>query len=193
MEPKLERARDLKQALIDFVLTAEGELAQALEAYTATQAQQREHFDIAERNRVIDSFLNEGRVDGKTPLTLFLEQHPELTAGDRALVESWQRSFTGLFAVEQVLEAGFELMNWLTAKHYQVQPNDPATLTEMARFQPGDILLTRIAPAGEELWMFSGPCTFLGRLGKPKLAVAIGNFKRDYKNHLYSDAPELLA
>lgn len=32
----------------------------------------------------------------------------------------------------------------------------------------------------------------LGKLGKPKLAVAIGNFKQNYKSHLYSDAPELL-
>jgi hypothetical protein len=32
----------------------------------------------------------------------------------------------------------------------------------------------------------------MGKLGKPKLAVAIGNFKTNHKNDLYSDAPELL-
>jgi hypothetical protein len=32
----------------------------------------------------------------------------------------------------------------------------------------------------------------LGKLGKPKLAVAIGNFKNRFKKHLYGDAPELL-
>jgi hypothetical protein len=32
----------------------------------------------------------------------------------------------------------------------------------------------------------------MGRLGKPKLAVAIGNFKENHKDALYSDAPELL-
>ncbi|MEO1069222.1 MAG: hypothetical protein AAFW95_08880, partial [Cyanobacteria bacterium J06638_6] len=31
------------------------------------------------------------------------------------------------------------------------------------------------------------------KLGKPKLAVAIGNFKNWFPNHLYGDAPELLA
>lgn len=40
--------------------------------------------------------------------------------------------------------------------------------------------------------MFSSPYTIMGKLGKPKLAVAIGNFKENYKNNLYSDAPELL-
>ena len=32
----------------------------------------------------------------------------------------------------------------------------------------------------------------MGKLGTPKLAVAIGNFKENYKTALYSDAPELL-
>jgi hypothetical protein len=32
----------------------------------------------------------------------------------------------------------------------------------------------------------------MGKLGKPKLAVAIGNFKQNHKQNLYSDAPELL-
>jgi hypothetical protein len=32
----------------------------------------------------------------------------------------------------------------------------------------------------------------MGKLGKPKLAVAIGNFKDNHRNHLYSDAPDLL-
>jgi hypothetical protein len=40
--------------------------------------------------------------------------------------------------------------------------------------------------------MFSGPCIPMGKLGKPKLAVAIGNFKENYNKSLYSDAPELL-
>ncbi|HEY9300753.1 MAG TPA: hypothetical protein VIQ31_31195, partial [Phormidium sp.] len=32
----------------------------------------------------------------------------------------------------------------------------------------------------------------MGNVGKPKLAVAIGNFKDIHKKHLYSDAPDLL-
>jgi hypothetical protein len=123
---------------------------------------------------------------------LFLESRPDLPAGDRDLVRSWQRSFIGLFAVHQKLSDGFELMNWLTAKHYSVKPNNPAAMAEMSRFKRGEILLTRIAPVTDTDWMFSGPCTLMGNLGKPKLSVAIGNFKRDFKESLYSDAPELL-
>jgi hypothetical protein len=62
----------------------------------------------------------------------------------------------------------------------------------MGRFKEGEILLSRIAPVTDEYWMFSGPCRSMGSLGKPKLAVAIGNFKDNYKDALYSDAPDLL-
>jgi len=62
----------------------------------------------------------------------------------------------------------------------------------MANFKLGEILLTRIAPVTDNYWMFSGPCQPMGNLGKPKLAVAIGNFKDNYKRYLYSDAPDLL-
>jgi len=50
-----------------------------------------------------------------------VESQPELSSSDRQLVSGWQRSFN-LFAVTQILPDGFELMNWLTAKHY-VKPN----------------------------------------------------------------------
>jgi hypothetical protein len=97
-----------------------------------------------------------------------------------------------LFAVVQTLPNRFELMNWLTAKPYTVKPSEPITRVEMARFKQGDILLTRISPVTDSYWMFSGPCMPMGRLGKPKLAVAIGNFKDNHKDALYSDAPDLL-
>lgn len=193
MEPILERARGLKQALVQFVLTAEGELATALETYTAAEAKRGERFDLTQRDRGMDTFLTVGRVGTQSPLELFIAQQPDLSREDCRLLQNWHRSFTGLFAISRSLPDGFELFNWLTAKSYCVKPNDPTSLAEMSRFKPGDILLTRIAPLTEALWMFSGPCSFLGKLGKPKLAVAIGNFKRDYPDSLYSDAPELLA
>ncbi len=187
----LERARELKQALIDFVLEAEGELAESLEAYAAASSRKDRH-DSFQQDLIIDTFLTEGKVGDKTPIDLFLESHPDLTQSDRQLVDGWQRSFIGLFAVTQVLQDGFELMNWLTARYYMVKPNNTQTQQEMSRFKEGEILLTRLAPVTDTYWMFSGPYTAMGKLGKPKLAVAIGNFKENYKSHLYSDAPELL-
>lgn len=191
MDEILGRARQLKQALIEFVLEAEGELAEALETYAADQSR-RERQDIAQRDLVIDTFLTEGKVGDKTPLDLFLKSQSELPESERNLVSNWHRSFIGLFTVVQVMPDGFDLMNWLTAKQYIVKPNNPQTLEEMMRFKEGDILLTRIAPVTDSYWMFSGPCIPMGRLGKPKLAVAIGNFKENHKQALYSDAPELL-
>jgi S-methylmethionine-dependent homocysteine/selenocysteine methylase len=188
----LERSRELKQALTDFVLDAEGELAESLEAYAAAVSSRRDSHDRVQQDLIIDMFLTEGKVGDKTPIDLFLESQPDLSQSDRQIVSQWRHSFIGLFAVTQVLPDGFELMNWLTAKQYIVKPSSSQTLKDMARFKEGEILLTRIAPLTDTYWTFSGPCTPMGKLGKPKLSVAIGNFKDNYKNHLYSDAPDLL-
>jgi len=185
----LKRAGELKQALVNFVLEAEGELAEALEAYTAAQSGQK-RFDISQRDLLIDTFLTEGKVGDKTPLDLFSE-YAELSQSDRQLLNYLRHSFIGLFAVIQSLPDGFELMNWLTAKHYTVKPMGSQSLAEM-RLKLGEIILTRIAPIGDQTWIFSSSYVPMGNLGKPKLAVAIGNFKQAHKEFLYSDAPELL-
>ncbi len=194
MDVILERSRQLKSALVEFVLDAEGKLAESLESYVAAKSRpQGNRYDATyEQNSLIDSFLSQGKIGDKTPIDLFLDNHPELSQSDRNLVRSWRSSFIGLFAVSQVLPDGFQLCNWLTDKYYLVKPNEPQTLAEMLRFQQGDILLTNIAPVTDTYWMFSGPYITMGRLGKPKLAVAIGNFKENYQEALYSDAPELL-
>lgn len=194
MDVILDRVRQLKQALVEFVLDAEGELAESLESYVAAKSrpQGNRHDAAYEQNLLIDSFLTEGQVGDKTPLDLFIESQQNLSEDDRKLISNWQRSFIGLFAVTKVLSDGFDLMNWLTAKQYTVKPNDPKTLQEMERFKEGEILLSRISPVTDSFWMFSGPCMPMGRLGKPKLAVAIGNFKDNHKDALYSDAPDLL-
>jgi hypothetical protein len=190
VDATLEPAWNLKQALLDFVLDAEGELAQALETYAANRS--RSQKSSIPQALIVDAFLTEGSVSGKTPIDLFLEEHPDLSSGDRALLDDWKRSFTGLFAVEQILPDGFEWMNWLTAKHYTVKPGSEKDAADLARLKLGEIVLTRIAPVSEAEWMLSAPIALLGKLGKPKLAVAIGNFRDTHKASLYSDAPALL-
>lgn len=191
MDSLLKQAWELKQDLTDFVLDAEGELAVALEKYVAKQAA-GEQYDIAQQNQTIDLFLTEGQVEEKTPLDLFIETRPDLTQADRQLLENWRQSFTGLFEVTQVFDEGWEFMNWLTAKRYSVKPNSPQTAQDMKRFKVGEILLTRISPLTEQDWMLSSAPIPKGKLGKPKLAVAIGNFKQQFKHSLYCDAPDLL-
>ncbi|MGL5065792.1 MAG: hypothetical protein ACRC62_37970 [Microcoleus sp.] len=188
----MTRAWTLKQNLIDFVLDAEGELAVALEAYAADRSS-RDRYDIAQQNQVIDSFTVEGRVGEKTPIELFIASEPDLSQIELQLLEHWRlRSFTGLFEIVQIFPHSFELMNWLTAKRYKAKPNSADFQQEISRFKLGEILLTRIAPLTDNSWILSGPPIPMGKLGKPKLAVAIGNFKQNHKNHLYADAPELL-
>lgn len=191
VDSSLKRADELKQALSDFVLDAEGELAVALETFSANESPRSQQQDFHKRSLVIDRFLTEGQVGESTPIHLFIAQEPELSASDRALLESWHHAFVGLFEIVQALEDGFELMSWTTTKHYLVK-STTAAQTAMARLKPGEIILTQIAPFTDSAWLFFGPWTTLGKLGKPKLAVAIGNFKDAYKKHLYSDAPDLL-
>ncbi|MEH2331720.1 hypothetical protein [Nostoc sp.] len=191
MDVILERSHELKQALVDFVLDAEGELAQALETYAAEQLR-RGSGDSTQQDLTIDSFLTAGKVGDKSPLELFIESHPDLAESDRSLINSWHYTFIGLFAITNILPDGFELTNWLTDKRYIVKPNNTQTLQAISRLKVGEILLTRISPVTDSYWMFSGPYTIMGKLGKPKLAVAIGNFKENYKSNLYSDASDLL-
>ncbi|MDY6783877.1 MAG: hypothetical protein SW833_15260 [Cyanobacteriota bacterium] len=189
----LERAIQLKQELLDFVYDAEGDLAIALEAYVAQQgSRDRQSYDPKQQSLVVDEFLSEGKVGSHSPIELFIAEEGEFSDRDIALLQSWHNSFTGLFEVVQVSSDRFELTNWLTAKAYTVFPNQEVPIEETTRWQRGDILLTRLAPISDGAWMFSGSCIFKGKLGKPKLAVALGEFKKNYPSQLYSDAPDLL-
>ena len=196
MDKVLQRAQELKEELTDFVLDAEGDLAVALETFSADQLTRSQKQNMHQRMMVVDRFIIEGNIEGnvaeQTPIDLFIQNHPKLSQKDQQLLNLWRRSFVGLFAITKILPDGFELMNWTTEKHYVVKQADPNALQEMARLKEGEIILTQIAPISEAEWMFFSPWTSLGKLGKPKLAVAIGNFKSNYKNHLYSDAPDLL-
>ncbi|HIK29966.1 MAG TPA: hypothetical protein IGS17_10075 [Oscillatoriales cyanobacterium M59_W2019_021] len=184
----LETAKRLKQDLIDYIFDAEGELAVALETYSATPGNSQE-FDIDRRHLTLDSFAIEGTAADRRPIDWFLDDRPDLSPDERRLLERWQDSFMGLFEVKATDGDTLELMNWISAKHYPVVPFDRE---KTARLQPGDILLTRIAPLTDDVWMLFGSYAYLGKLGKPKLAVAVGNFKENYASALYADAPELL-
>jgi hypothetical protein len=188
----LVRSQELKQALTDFVLDAEGELATALESFVADQLSKSQSKDRKQQDLAVDIFLTQGQIGTKTPLDLFVEQESDLSDRDRQLVLNWKRTFTGLFVIQQVLPDGFKWMNWLTTKTYIVKPNNAETLEALSRLKPGEILLTRIAPVTEDYWTIFSPYVQFGSLGKPKLAVAIGHFKQNHKPELYGDAPDLL-
>ena len=195
MDPILETANNLHAELLDFILSAEGDLATVLETFSAEQLakfSQSQYQGASQNEMVLSMFINEGMVNDKTPIDIFLTEHPELSDTQNQLLQNWRRSFVGLFAVTQILSDGFELINWMTAKNYTLKPKDESEIQQLARVKDGEILLTRISPVTDSYWMFSGPITLMGKLGKPKLSVAIGNFKQHYKNHLYGDAPEML-
>lgn len=190
----LAHAQFLKQELLDFTFDAEDEVAIALEKYSAEQFSQLADSPYQGNRRtelVIDSFSTDGSAGSRSVLDHFLESRSDLSTEDRAIVTRWSQGFIGLFAVSERLSDSMVLMNWLTEKKYNILLPNKVLERNISRLKTGEIVLSRILPIGND-WMLSGPATFLGKLGKPKLAVAIGNFKKYHKNYLYGDAPELL-
>lgn len=194
MENQLEQFKLLKQALLDYVLNAEGDLATALESFSANQITHWSHhkLPISKTDLAIDLFTTEGQINNQSILELFIHSQPHLSSADRALLHSWNRSFQGLFRVVEAKADSYYLINWLTDKYYEVKPNGLQREETLARLDSGEIIIARLSPVTETYWTFSGPLLLLGKLGKPKLAVAIGNFRNWFPSYLYGDAPELL-
>ena len=185
----------LKSSLSDFVLDAEDEIAVALESFSAEHSSRWAKPSLSGLNRsdlAIDMFVTEGKVADRPIVELFA-QAQNLSAAERSQLTRWQGSFNGLFAVESIEPDSYVLMNWLTEKRYSVWPNSKLADEVFNRLAPGEIVLARLLPVAERQWTFSGPMTLLGKLGKPKLAVAIGNFRQWFPQQLYGDAPELQA
>ncbi len=192
-DPVFARAGVLWTAIIEFIQTAEGSVAVCLESYVAQQLIRNPQLDSGQRKLLVHRFVIEGEVDRKTPLELFLASQPGLTNADRQIVVSWRKSFVGLLSIVQVFSNGLEVMNWLTAKHYRIQFVDSQSQTAMSRLKVGDVIIAQMSPIVGIDWAIVTPWIALGRLGKPKLAVAVGAFRQNYPHYLYSDAPEQLA
>jgi hypothetical protein len=206
MSTVIEKAIQLKHTLIDFVYDAEGQLAIALETYAAEHSK-KNSYGIKQKNLTIDSFITAGKVENKTPLTIFLEQATDLTQSDypsgtlclrqlrkrdRDILELWHNNFIGLFEIKEIKDDYSQLFNWLTAKEYRVYGHSQLPAKEVSRWQPGEIILTIISPINNNDWFFFSDRVIKGKLSQPKLAVAIGEFRDNYPDFLYADAPDLL-
>ncbi len=193
---RIQQQMALKQDLADFVLDDEGEVATALEAFSAKQLSRWAKPSLAGISRpdlAIDMFLTEGQVADRSAVDLFIQSQPALSAASQHWLREWQKGFNGLFAVCRATPERYTLMNWLTEKLYSVTPNEAQAPVVLSRLSPGEIVIARLLPVADNEWTFSGPLTLLGKLGEPKLAVAIGNFKQWFPQHLYGNAPDLEA
>ena len=191
MSQIIERAIKLKQKLVDFVYDAEGEIAVALESYAAIKGK-KNSYGIKQQNLTIDLFLTEGKIKEQSPLEIFLEEAKDLKPQDIDLVKLWENNFIGLFEIKEICDNYYQLMNWLTAKSYKVYGHSGLSERETKRWQSGEIILTILAPINEFEWFFFSDRIIKGKLSQPKLAVAIGEFRDNYPEFLYADAPELL-
>ena len=187
----IARALELKENSIDFVYDDEGAIATALESYAALKGQ-KNSYGIKQQNLTVDLFLTQGEIGEKTPLDLFIEQVYGFSEEDLALLKSWSRNFIGLFEIQAIEADCYRLMNWLTAKTYKVYAHAGMSEKETSRWQPGEIILCIIAPINEHEWFFFSDRIIKGKLSQPKLAVAVGEFRDNYPESLYADAPELL-
>jgi hypothetical protein len=191
-DPLFARAGVLWSAIIDSIQASEGSIATGLESFSARQLIRSPQLDSGQRKLLSHRFAIEGEVDGKTPLELFLASQTDLTLTDRQLISSWRRSFVGLLEIVQIFPNGLEVMNWLTAKHYRIQFTDESSQTAMSRLKVGEIIIAQLSPIQDIDWAILAPWIALGRLGRPKLAVAVGAFRQNYPHYLYSDAPASL-
>lgn len=189
--PDLARALELKENLADFVYDNEGAIAVALESYAA-QKSKKNSYGIKQQNLAVDLFLTQGEVGEQTPLDVFIKQAKNLSTADISIIKHWQQNFIGLFEIQAIEADSYRLMNWLTAKTYKVYSHAGMSDKEISRWQPGEIILCIIAPLNETEWFFFSDRIIKGRLSQPKLAVAIGEFRDNYPESLYADAPELL-
>ena len=187
--PDLVRILELKENLVDFVYDDEGAIATALESYAAEKGK-KNSYGIKQQNLTVDLFLTQGEVEDRTPLDLFIQQ--ALSPDDKTIVQRWQRNFIGLFEIQAIEGDNYRLMNWLTAKTYNVHGHSGIPEREKSRWQAGEIILCIIAPLNETEWFFFSDRIIKGRLSQPKLAVAIGEFRDNYPESLYADAPDLL-
>jgi hypothetical protein len=187
------RAGVLWSAIIESIQSSEGNMAAGLESFNARQLIRSPQLDAGQRKLLPHRFAIEGEVDGKSPLELFLASQTDLTLVDRQLISSWRRSFVGLLEIVQIFPTGLEVMNWLTARHYRIQFVDESSQTAMIRLKVGEIMIAQLSPIQDIDWAILAPWVTLGRLGRPKLAVAVGTFRQNYPHYLYSDAPDSLA
>ncbi len=191
-DPLFVRAGVLWSLIIDFIQHRDS-IANELERYTARQLLRHPQLDSGQQKLLLHRFAIEGEVEGKTPLELFLASQTDLSLADRQLIGSWRRSFVGLLSIVQLFPNGLEVMNWVTAKHYRIQFPDLDAQAAMSRLKVGEVIIAQLSQIVDIDWAILAPWVTLGRLGRPKLAVAVGAFRQNYPHYLYSDAPDELA
>lgn len=190
VKSSVESAQRWREELLDFVYDAEGEMAIALESHAANYG--GKNYDRQRQDLLIDTFIFEGRVGDRTPLELFLQGAQDMNRDDCQIVRGWKRSFMGLFEVIEIDSDRAILSNWLTQKQYPIIYDNTTKNSQFSRLKLGEIILARLAPMSENEWIVFGSFLTKGKLSKPKLAVAIGEFREHHKNSLYGDAPKLL-
>ncbi|MEM6503661.1 MAG: hypothetical protein AAF685_17715 [Cyanobacteria bacterium P01_C01_bin.89] len=190
----VEQAEELKEQLLQFVMGAEGKLAQRLEEFTVERSRELAKSPVRHTltRFVLDEFLTGELLDMPCPIEQFIEANPSLSDANVTLIRRWKDTFLGIFVVKKADQGVFTLRNWMTDFSYDVVPTQLQLPADLERLAPKEVVISRLSPLDEDRWIFSGPMYLLGALSKPKLAMAIANLKRHHGEASYGGAPELL-
>lgn len=93
------------------------------------------------------NYIFERNLNGKSMLTLYLENAKGLSASSKKIVKALQKSMSSIFEVKKVLQNGFELNNIINERTYDV-----VSLVKMSSFRGigvGQYVVARIFKFGE--------------------------------------------
>jgi hypothetical protein len=155
----LERSAELKRALVEFAQDprfAEA-LHEVLDERLAELTVQTEEDAID----AVDRFLLQDELpDGRTLLDCFIEEHHELSAADRAILEGWSDVVEGIFEVRRRDNDALIVHNLVDDLTYRIRTNANSRIFD--RTPRGSFLVMRIVPIADE-WLISGTLTPLPR------------------------------
>lgn len=148
----VERSGDLKEALIRFGQARK--FARHADIALDRYLQNERDADNAQLANAIDRFLLQYTLpDGRTVVETFVQEHLDLTPGERALLLGWRDVVEGLFRVDRHEGHAVLLTNLVDELTYRTHSNmGPEQLRKLLQ---GSFLMTRLVPIEDE-WMLSG-------------------------------------
>ncbi|HQR38027.1 MAG TPA: hypothetical protein PLF26_06450 [Blastocatellia bacterium] len=149
----IERAIQLKQRLIDFVL--KGPVREAFDEQWELDGIDSEN--PSDAIDFVDWFIFDWRnEEGLGVVEQFIEATPELDGTDRVMAESWIEAIDDLFRVQGIFPDGFELTDGEGNVYFTAPTN---ASTDELGWTPGMVVGSRILPV-RDFYILSGAQTF---------------------------------
>jgi hypothetical protein len=167
----IERAAELKRALVDFALSPRCE--RYLERFMLEAVDPYQELSEGDAISVIDRFALQHRLpNGKTVLDQFLGGRPDLTAADREVLRGWRDPVEGIFEIRRKNRDSLLLLNLLDDLEYRAYSNmGPAAFRRLPK---GGFVHARLVPICPlpGAWLVSGSMSAYRKSGSAQIAQA---------------------